>query len=212
MLDEKMDADMLAISYLNALEYCPRRFYYECVLSEFLDNAHVVEGTMHHERSDSGLTTSEGGVITRRRVWIWSERLHLSGFADVVEEQEGQMTPIEYKKGKMGEWLNDHIQLCAQALCLEEMLGCAIPHGYIFYFGSARREEVVFTDDLRQRTEEAVHQAFVLLEQKKLPPPLVGRQTKRRALPGLHKKCRDCSLEPLCLPREVLALTDEKPM
>ena len=122
------------------------------------------------------------------------------------------MIPIEYKKGKMGEWLNDHIQLCAQALCLEEMLGCSIPHGYIFYFGSARREEVVFTDDLRQRTEETIHQAFMLLEQKKLPPPLVGKQTKRRALPSLHKKCRDCSLEPLCLPREVLALTHEKPM
>ena len=53
-------------------------------------------------------------------------RLHLSGFADVVEENEGHLTPIEYKKGKMGEWLNDHVQLCAQALCLEEMLGCQI--------------------------------------------------------------------------------------
>ena len=212
MPDEKMDTDTLAISYLNALEYCPRRFYYECVLSEFLDNAHVIEGTMRHERSDSGLTTNDGGVITRRRVWVWSERLRLSGFADVVEEQEGRMIPIEYKKGKMGEWLNDHIQLCAQALCLEEMLGCTIPHGYIFYFGSGRREEVVFTDDLRQRTEETVRLAFMLLEQEKLPPPLVSKQTKRRALPTLHKKCRDCSLEPLCLPREVLALTHEKPM
>ncbi len=204
---EKIDDDTLAISYLNALEYCPRRFYYECVLSEFLDNAHVVEGTMRHERSDSGLTTSEDGVTTLRRVWVWSERLRLSGFADVVEEQEGQVKPIEYKKGKMGEWLNDHIQLCAQALCLEEMLGCTIPSGSIFYFGSARREEVMFTEDLRRRTEETIRLAFTLLEQGELPPPLVGKQTKRSLLPALHKKCRDCSLEPLCLPREVLALT-----
>ncbi len=198
--------DALSISYLNALEYCPRRFYYECALSEFIDNAHVVEGTMRHERSDSGVTTTEDGVTTLRRVWIWSNRLKLSGFADVVEESEGQLTPIEYKKGKMGEWLNDHVQLCAQALCLEEMLNCHITHGYIFYFGSARREEVVFTETLRQHTEQTIATAFSLLEQGVLPAPLSGKQTRRSPLPALHPKCRDCSLEPLCLPREVLVL------
>ena len=198
--------EALSISYLNALEYCPRRFYYECALSEFIDNAHVVEGTMRHERSDSGVTTTEDGVTTLRRVWIWSSRLKLSGFADVVEESEGQLTPIEYKKGKMGEWLNDHVQLCAQALCLEEMLNRSIAHGYIFYFGSARREEVVFTETLRQHTEQTIATAFSLLEQGVLPAPLSGKQTRRSPLPALHPKCRDCSLEPLCLPREVLVL------
>ena len=58
------DIDLLSISYLNALEYCPRRFYYECALGEFIDNAHVVEGTMRHERSDSGVKTMEDGVTT----------------------------------------------------------------------------------------------------------------------------------------------------
>lgn len=206
MVSDENDENALSISYLNALEYCPRRFYYECALCEFLDNAHVVEGTLRHERSDSGLTTTEDGVTTRRRVWVWSTRLNLSGFADVVEEQEGQIIPIEYKKGKMGEWLNDHVQLCAQALCLEEMLSCAIPLGYIFYFGSAHREEVIFTEELRRRTEETIRQAFLLLEQEKLPPPLAGKPTKRTQIPTMHPKCRDCSLEPLCLPREVLAL------
>jgi len=125
-----------------------------------------------------------------------------------VEESEDKLVPIEYKKGKMGEWLNDHVQLCAQALCLEEMLKCRIPLGYIFYFGSARREEVVFTEELRRHTEETIRLAFTLLEKGVLPPPLVGKQTRRTAtaLPVLHPKCRDCSLEPLCLPREVLAL------
>src|SRR5438270_13974654 len=99
MMDEN-DLDALSISYLNALEYCPRRFYYECALSEFLDNAHVVEGTMRHERSDSGRTTSEDGVTRHRRVWAWSERLRLSGFADVVEQQEGRARPTEYKNGR----------------------------------------------------------------------------------------------------------------
>jgi len=200
------DIDLLSISYLNALEYCPRRFYYECALGEFIDNAHVVEGTMRHERSDSGVKTTEDGVTTLRRVWVWSDRLRLSGFADVVEEQDGQLTPIEYKKGKMGEWLNDHVQLCAQALCLEEMLGCRISRGYMFYFGSARREEVEFTETLRRHTEETIRLAFTLLARGELPPPLAGRSSKRGQLPALHPKCKDCSLEPLCLPREVLAL------
>jgi len=200
------DLDALSISYLNALEYCPRRFYYECALSEFLDNAHVVEGDMRHERSDSGRTTTEEGVTTLRRVWVWSEHLRLSGFADVVEEEDGQLTPIEYKKGKMGEWLNDHVQLCAQALCLEEMSHRPIAHGYIFYFGSARREEVAFTESLRRHTQESIQLAFTLLERGELPPPLVGKQTRRTPLPALHPKCKDCSLEPLCLPREVVAL------
>jgi CRISPR-associated exonuclease Cas4 len=204
------EENTLSISYLNALEYCPRRFYYECALSEFMENAHVVEGTMRHERSDEGRTTTEDGKLVMRRVWVGSERLHLSGFADVVEEREGQLTPVEYKKGKMGEWLNDHVQLCAQALCLEEMLQCQIPYGYIFYFGSARREQVVFDEPLRRHTEEAVRLAFTLLERGELPPPLVGRQMKKDALPALHPKCRDCSLEPLCMPREVLALRGER--
>lgn len=203
---DEFDGEMLSISFLNALEYCPRRFYYECVLSEFLENAHVVEGTLLHERSDSGLKTSEHGLTTLRRVWVWSEQLKLSGFADVVEEQEGQLIPLEYKKGKTGEWLNDHVQLCAQALCLEEMSGCTIERGYIFYAGSARREEVAFDEVLREHTRETIHLAFALIERGTLPPPLVGRQSRRAGLPSLHKKCRDCSLEPLCLPREVLAL------
>ncbi len=200
------DDDTLAISYLNALEYCPRRFYYECALSEFIENAHTIEGTMNHSRSDSGRTTTENGVTTLRRIWVGSSRLKISGFADVVKLEEGHLMPIEYKKGKMGEWLNDHVQLCAQALCLEEMMHTTIPHGAIFYVGSARREEVIFSESLRSHTEETIQHAFTLLELGKLPPPLQGKRTKQSPLPTLHPKCRDCSLEPLCLPREVLLL------
>lgn len=195
--------DMLSLSFLNALEYCPRRFYYECVLSEFLENHHTLEGTLRHERSDGGQTTIEHDLVTLRRVWVWSRRLQVSGFADVVEERGDQLTPVEYKKGKMGAWVNDHVQLCAQALCLEEMLSCTIPCGYIFYFGSARREEVCFTEILRQQTEATVRHAWQLTQQAEPPPPLIGHVSKRALLPSLHPKCKDCSLEPLCLPREV---------
>ena len=76
----------------------------------------------------------------------------------------------------------------------------------MFYFGSARREEVEFTETLRKHTEETIRLAFTLLARGELPPPLAGRSSKRGQLPALHPKCKDCSLEPLCLPREVLAL------
>ena len=102
------------------------------------------------------------------------------------------IVPVEYKKGRMGKWLNDHIQLCAQALCLAERTGAAIPTGYIFYFGSRRREEVPITPELRQRTRESVARAFEVVATRCLPPPLTR-----------YEKCRDCSLEPICLPREI---------
>ena len=205
MLNET-DMDMLSISYLNTLEYCPRCFYYECALGESMVNAHIVEGKLRHKVSESGYTNSEDGVTMLRQVWVWSDRLRLSGFADVVEEKDGHLRPIEYKKGKAGPWLNDMVQLCAQALCLEEMLASRIPCGYLFYFGSTHREEVPFSEELRQHTEATVQRAFALLERGELPPPLMGKQVAGTSLLDLHPRCRGCSLEPLCLPREVVAL------
>lgn len=190
--------DYIPIAYLNALEYCPRRFYYEFALGEMIVNEHVLEGSLRHERVDSGGVRHEEGVQRQRRVYIYSDRLRLVGFADLVELSEGQWRPVEYKKGRMGRWLNDHVQLCAQALCLEERLGIAIERGFVFYFGSRRREEVAFTPALRARTEAAVQRAFELLAGGRLPDPIEE-----------WPKCRDCSLEPLCLPREVRRLQSE---
>lgn len=190
--------DYIPISYLNALEYCPRRFYYEFALGEMEVNVHVLEGILRHERSHSAGTEREGDEITMRRVYVYSESLSLAGFVDVVEVKDGQIYPVEYKKGRMGRWLNDHIQLCAQALCLEERTGQGIDYGYIFYFGSRRREQVDFTPELRAKTLASIERAFAILEQGVLPPPL-----ERMA------KCRDCSLEPICLPREVRCLNQE---
>ena len=89
---------------------------------------------------------------------------------------------------------------------MEEMKQCIIPRGYVFYFGSAHREEVLFTETLRRHTEETVRLAFELIARGELPAPLEGKQAKQGQLPSMHPKCKDCSLEPLCLPREVLAL------
>lgn len=191
--------DYLPLSYLNQLEYCPRRFWLMFVLGEMEVNAPVLEGTLQHERAHTPGREAEGERVTYRRVYVYSRRLRLTGFADLVEEEGGELVPVEYKRGKMGRWLNDHVQLCAQALCLEERTGRPVAEGEIFYFRSRRRVRVPFTPELRARTEETVARAFALLEEGQMPPPAEPLA-----------KCNDCSLEPVCLPREVQALAHRK--
>jgi len=188
--------DYLPISMLNQLEYCERRFWLMYVHCEMSVNAPVLEGIQQHERAHTEGRERDGDTVIYRRVYLWSDRLHISGFADLVEETGGELLPVEYKHGRMGRWLNDHIQLCAQALCLEERTDQPVTRGQIFYWRSRRRVAVEIDAALRQRTEEAIAHAFDLLSKGVMPPPL-----ERRA------KCRDCSLEEICLPRETLRLT-----
>jgi len=101
-------------------------------------NEFVLEGALLHRRvNQAGTQTVGQDVMQTTRLYLYSEELRLSGFTDVIEEQGGLLIPVEYKHGQQGEWLNDAIQLCAQALCLEERLPgkAAIPYGYIFYAG-----------------------------------------------------------------------------
>ncbi len=200
--------DYLPISMLNQLEYCERRFWLMFVQSEMIVNAAVLDGTLRHERAHTAGREREGDKEIRRRVYVYSDALRVVGFIDVLEEMDGQLVPVEYKRGRMGRWLNDHVQLCAQALCLEERLPsitgsrqnlAVASYGYVFYFGNRRRERVEFTAQLREQTRASVSRAFALLEAGKMPPP-----TEKRA------KCRDCSLEPICLPREVNRLIAEE--
>jgi CRISPR-associated exonuclease Cas4 len=187
--------DYMPISHLNALSICPRRFYYECVLGEMEVNHHVLEGRQRHRIADSGQRESDGEEQTVRRVYLYSNRLRIAGLADVVEIEGGAARPVEYKKGRQGRWLNDHAQLCAQALCLEEQTGVGIPVGYLFYFGSQRRQEIALDEELRAYTEALIGRAWILAEEAVLPQPIQNRRI-----------CRECSLEPICLPDEVVAL------
>lgn len=197
--------DYIPISMLNAFEYCPRRFWIEFVNAEMEINAHVLEGQIKHERAHTGSAQQAGDQLVLRRVYVYSDRLRLTGFVDVIEVDaaSGEIVPVEYKKGSMGKWLNDHIQLCAQALCLEESFGRyaagspnpPIDYGFIFYFGSRRRERVEFNQALRDKTLASIQRLWALLEQGKMPAPI-----------DTFAKCRECSLEPMCLPREVRQL------
>lgn len=200
--------ESIPISALNALEYCPRRFYYQFVQGDRLVNEFVLDGTLAHKRVHQQATrqTTRVGEISTTRLYLHSERLRISGFTDVIEEYEGKITPVEYKHGqhgKHGGWLNDAVQLCAQALCLEEGQRDSprIDYGYIFYIASRRRVQVQFTPELRERTLAAITRAFQIALLETPPPPLSGEDVIR---------CPGCSLLPLCLPDEVTLLRSRK--
>src|SRR5438270_8086283 len=170
--------EMIPISSLNALEYCPRLFYYQFVQGETLVNEFVLEGTLaHQEVHQPGTHTTAEGEMQITRLYLYSEALRLSGFADVVEVGSGVLVAVEYKRGQEGQWLNDHIQLCAQALCLEERQPGKplIAYGYIYYVGSRRRVQVRFTQQLRDRTRAAIAQALKVAALEIPPPPLTGQ-------------------------------------
>jgi CRISPR-associated exonuclease Cas4 len=157
------------------------------------ENAHVLRGTLNHERVNTpGYESSAQGLTLHRRVTVRSERLNLSGICDLVEEDtNGKLIPIEYKQGQQGKWSNDEAQLCAQALCLEEMSGKRIDDGAIFYFGSRRRVSVQFTPELRQRTEHLIQHMSHLIALGEIPLHTTQRQ-----------RCNGCSLFDVCLPKE----------
>jgi len=203
-MDTPSQMEMIPISSLNALEYCPRKFYYQYVQGETLTNEFVLEGTLAHRYVDQpGTHVTEQGEVQMTRFYLFSEALRLTGFADVVEERGGMLVPVEYKHGKQGQWLNDQVQLCAQALCLEERQPgkSPIPHGYIYYIGSHQRLRVDFTQQLRVRTKATIAQALKVSALETPPPPLPEE---------LAARCANCSLLPLCLPEEVRLLRAKK--
>src|SRR5205814_9726038 len=144
----------------------------ECALihveQTFDANVFTIRGLLAHERVEGGDDTVSRGVRTVRDIPLWSERLGLRGKADLVEFRAEGPYPVEYKVGRRrGEHAD--LQLCAQALCLEEMLGVAVPRGAIFYHAVRRRREVVFGQALRERTLMAIDAIRAILAAQRLP-------------------------------------------
>ena len=191
------ESDYLPLAYLNAWEYCPRRFYLEYQLGEMADNEHILIGRHLHRNVDDEGQHQEGDTLVHRHQWVWCDRLKINGIIDAVEEKDGQLIPVEFKKGRMANHLNDHFQLCAAALCLEERTGRTISYGEIFYHGNRRRQKVPFTPQLRYLTEQAIAAAHIAATSA-MPAPI-----------NSAKKCRDCSLTAICLPLEVKQLLCE---
>ena len=190
--------DYLSLSYINHFEYCPRRFWYIYVQGQMVENAYVLRGNLNHANVDRpGYATTDDAVTVHRRVHVVSHRLGINGICDLLEEDaDGALCPVEYKQGQQGKWRNDESQLCAQALCLEEMTGRPIETGAIFYFGSRRRITVPFTPALRQHTAVLIRQMQLALAHGQIPPHTSQRQ-----------RCQGCSLIDVCLPTEVDLLT-----
>jgi CRISPR-associated exonuclease Cas4 len=184
--------DLLPLSALQHLLFCQRQCALIHLEGLWAENPLTLEGRHLHERVDAGQGSMRAGVRVARGVPLRSLRLGLSGRADVVEfYQNGSAVPIEYKRGRPKRDDSDRVQLCAQALCLEEMLGASIPAGVLFYGRTRRRLEVAFDAELRERTEAAAARLHELIASGRTP----------RA--AREPKCERCSLLHLCLPEAV---------
>lgn len=186
--------DYPPLSALNDLLYCERRCALHRIENVWVDNAHTVLGTMDHRRADRSVDWKRGEGREVHGMWLKSDRLRLVGKADVVEFHPGAEGvdvpfPVEYKRGKRRKWDNDDVQLCAQAICLEEMLGVCVPRGAVFHVRTKRRREVEFKASLREKTIRAAARLHELIASETPPPPVVKPQ------------CQGCSLADLCLPK-----------
>jgi CRISPR-associated exonuclease Cas4 len=183
------DDDFLPLSALNDLVFCERRCALHRVESLWIDNVHTIEGTQAHKRVHAAKPSDheESPFRVERGLWLRSNRLKIVGVADLVEFRP-QPFLIEYKRGNRRKWDNDDVQLCAQALCLEEMLSVSVPAGAIFHIKSKRRREIAFDAPLRLATEQAVRRLHEIVSAREVPPPV------------LHPKCKECSLHDVCMP------------
>ena len=174
-----LPSDYLPISKINTVIFCSRRYYLEHVLGETRSNHHIAEGNALHERA------RRGGA----GVWVWSDRLGIVGIVDQLDYKGEQPVVTEFKKGWLGDHHSDQVQLCALALCLEEMKGCATSYGYIFYHRTRRKQRVDFTPELRNAVEEAV-KTMREVGVPSVPPPVIDNRNK----------CRGCSVQEVCQP------------
>jgi CRISPR-associated exonuclease Cas4 len=180
----------IPLSAINQFLYCPRRAALIHVEGIFENNIHTVLGNLAHEHADLPGYEVAKGVKLLRALPVFSDRLGLSGKCDIVEQNaEGALSPVEYKKGPRRKFINDDAQLCAQALCLEEMFGKAVLRGAVFHAASKRRRDVEFTPQLRSATEEAIAAMHLLVETGNIP----------RAV--FKPACEECSLYEICLPK-----------
>lgn len=195
MLSEKNyeTDDIVMLSALNHYIYCPRRCALIHIEQIWSENIFTAEGRVMHDKADSNKFESRGNVRIDYSVPLRSLRLGLVGKADVVEfHKQGDKWipfPVEYKRGKPKMDDCDKVQLCAQAICLEEMLNVEIPEGALFYGQTHHRHDVTFDKALRTETEEAAKKVHELIESGITPKA------------EFSKKCKKCSLLEVCLPK-----------
>lgn len=186
--------DYPPLSALNHLLFCERRCALLRIEGVWVENVHTTGGRLDHRHAHAVTERSRRSGRTTSGLRLVSHRLRLTGVADLVEFREegsngnGIPYPVEYKRGRRKRWDNDEVQLCAQAICLEEMLGVTVPGGAIYHVTSRGRREVEFTPSLRAKTEAAAARLHELLASCQVPAPV------------LKSRCRGCSIRGVCLP------------
>jgi CRISPR-associated exonuclease Cas4 len=190
--------EYVMLSALQHFAFCPRQCALIHIEQAWAENIYTLRGMRVHEIvnvPDDELI--EEGIRVERSLPLYSHILGLKGIADVVEFlPDGTPYPVEYKSGSRKVRPADNIQLCAQALCLEEMLDRPVLKGAIFHYQSRRRREVLLDDKLRSLTIQTIQQTRSLLALGKLPPPVKD------------KRCDDCSLIETCMPHAVNHFTE----
>lgn len=191
------EADLLPLSGLQHLAYCERQWALIHIEQQWAENRLTAEGRQMHDRAHEQREEWREGVHVSRGLAVRSLRLGLSGKVDVVEFRQepggrSQPFPVEYKHGRPKPNRCDEVQLCAQALCLEEMLGVAVPRGAIFYGQPRRRMEVAFDSVLRAETDAVAARLHALYSARITP--------RADYSPG---KCDRCSLLQVCLPQSL---------
>lgn len=194
---------IVPISALEHWSYCPRQCGLIHLESVWDENVFTVRGSQTHERVDSPVKRMERGVRVERALPVWSDRLGLVGKCDVVEfhptlpdagrwggrSMGGRIVPVEYKSGGPNHARHAAVQLCAQALCLEEMFETEIVEGALFFAKSKARVQVEINQVLRDSTLQAITDVRMMFERSALPPPVNDR------------RCPRCSLIDACMPR-----------
>jgi CRISPR-associated exonuclease Cas4 len=191
--------ESVPISALEHFAYCPRQCALIHIETAWEENIFTLRGKRLHETVDIPKGVIREDLRIERSLPVWSESLGIIGVADIVEFlPDGTPYPVEYKPGKKKRSISNAIQLCAYALCLEEMFARAVPEGAIYYHSSRRRLSIPFNENLRTRTLQIIPQVRTLLSQTRIPPPVNDN------------RCPDCSLIDICYPQApaILAVED----
>lgn len=200
---EYSEDDYLSISGLQHFAFCRRQWALIHIEQQWEENLRTVEGQILHEKAHDGYTSEKrNNIVISRGMAVFSRKLGINGFCDVVEfhkssdgvkifGREGlyKPVPVEYKRGNPKAEDCDALQLCAQAMCLEEMLLCEIPEGYIFYGEINRRQTIELSQDLREKTESMLSEMHSLYDRRYTPKVKIT------------KSCKACSLAEICIPK-----------
>ena len=189
-----MDDDLIPISALQHYLYCPRQCALIHIERLWAESRHTAEGRLLHERADRPHSEKRKGVRTVTAMPLLHPDLRITGIADVVEFHRNasgeRALPVEYKRGRPKAHRADEVQLCAQALCLEAMLGTPVTEGALFYGQTRRRKDVPIDDTLRALTRTVIDETRAMIDSGRTPSAVYDA-----------KRCDACSLIDLCQPR-----------